>query len=125
MFDNICGVRYIVAIFAVVGTGEFEAWYLSLDEKETDAIDFVVGLLEERGVTLTHPYSSQIKGSKYALRELRAQSGGDPLRAFYAFDPKRQAVLLIGGGKAGDDSFYARMIPRAEKIWEEYLGEIS
>jgi hypothetical protein len=38
-------------------------------------------------------------------------------------DPSRQAVLLIGGGKAGDDRFYDRMIPVAERIWDEYLEE--
>jgi hypothetical protein len=42
---------------------------------------------------------------------------------FYAFDPARQAVLLIGGDKTGDDRFYERMIPLSERIWAEYLKE--
>lgn len=71
------------------------------------------------------PRSSQIKGSRYGLRELRIQSHGDPLRVFYAFDPKRQAVLLLGGNKAGDDRFYAINIPRAERLWVEYLEDID
>jgi hypothetical protein len=45
------------------------------------------------------------------------------LRIFYAFDPTRQAVLLIGGDKTGDDRFYEYMTPLAEAIWEEYLRE--
>jgi hypothetical protein len=60
----------------VVGTGEFEAWYLDLDKKDTEAVDFAVGLLAERGVALGYPHSSAINGASFALRELRAQSGG-------------------------------------------------
>ena len=69
------------------------------------------------------PYSSAIQGASFALRELRTQADGDPLRTFYAFDPSRQAVLLIGGDKTGDESFYNRMIRIAERIWKEYLAE--
>jgi hypothetical protein len=59
------------------------------------------------------------------LRELRTQAEGDPLRTLYAFDPSRQAVLLIGGDKTGDDRFYERMIPIAERIWGHYLEETA
>ncbi len=51
------------------------------------------------------------------MRELRIQSRGRPLRVFYAFDPLRQAVLLLGGDKTGDNRFYVSMIPRVEAIW--------
>jgi hypothetical protein len=57
-----------------------------------------------------------------ALRELRIQSGGQPLRAFYAFDPVRQAVLLTGGDKTGDDRFYRKMIAEATALWNDYLA---
>jgi len=107
----------------VVGTDEFEVWYLTLDEKDTAAVDFVVGLLEARGVTLGFPHSSAMNGASFALRELRAQSGGRPLRVFYAFDPERQAVLIIGGDKTGDDRFYEKMIRHCEHIWQAYLEE--
>jgi hypothetical protein len=50
------------------------------------------------------------------MRELRVQSSGEPLRGFYAFDPRRTAILLIGGDKTGDDRFYETMIPIAEVI---------
>jgi hypothetical protein len=59
------------------------------------------------------------------LRELRIQSRGRPLRVFYAFDPLRQAVLLLGGDKTGDDRFYASLVPRVEAIWVQYLRDIS
>jgi DNA-binding XRE family transcriptional regulator len=95
----------------------FEEWFGDLEESDQDAVARIVDMLEVRGVHLKHPYSSQIKGSSIALRELRIQSGGKPLRVFYAFDPKRQAVVLIGGDKTGDARFYERMVPLSERIW--------
>jgi len=114
-----------VAVSEVVGTDEFEIWFLGLDDADGEAIARVVGLLEAKGIALPFPYSSAIGGSRFALRELRVQSQGRPLRVLYAFDPKRQAVLLIGGDKTGDDRFYERMIPRAEVIWEQYLRDLD
>jgi hypothetical protein len=58
---------------------------------------------------------------EYALRELRRS--GQPIRMLYAFDPERQAVVLVGGDKTGDERFYEREVPRAERIWEQYLKE--
>ncbi len=110
----------------VLGTIEFEQWFLALNEADSMAVARVVGLLEARGTTLGFPYSSAISGSQYPLRELRVQSGGKPLRVFYAFDPLRQAVLLLGGDKTGDDRFYSRIIPKVEAIWVGYLrGQVS
>ena len=101
-------------------TDQFRNWYLSLDEKDADAVEFSVGLLEQFGIALGAPHSSKIFGT--ALRELRIQSGGRPLRAFYAFDPKRQALLLIGGEKTGDNRFYRKMIAEATALWNDYLA---
>jgi len=50
---------------------------------------------------------------------------GKPYRTFYAFDPRRTAILLIGGDKSGDDRFYETMVPIADKIYDEYLKEIQ
>ncbi len=108
----------------VEGTKEFEAWFLALAGKDAEAVARVVGLLEEKGVTLGFPYSSEIKGSQ-ALRELRVQSGGHPLRVFYAFDPLRRAVLLLGADKTGDDRFYETFVPRAKQIWAGYLADLK
>lgn len=59
------------------------------------------------------------------MRELRVQMGGDPYRVFYAFDPRRAAILLIGGTKEGDDRFYERMIPIADRLYDEHLEELA
>jgi hypothetical protein len=58
------------------------------------------------------------------MRELRVQSGGRPIRIFYAFDPRRSAILLIGGDKTGDDRFYEKMIPVADKLYDVHLDEL-
>jgi hypothetical protein len=59
------------------------------------------------------------------MRELRIQRGGRPLRVFYAFDPRRAAILLIGGDKTGDDRFYETYIPLADKLYDEHLAELE
>jgi len=59
------------------------------------------------------------------MRELRSQCKGQPLRTFYAFDPRRTAILLIGGVKTGNDDFYHELVPKADKIYDQYLKEIQ
>jgi hypothetical protein len=113
------------SVVNVVGSDEFDAWFQALEDSDADAVARVVDMLEIQGVTLPFPHSSAIKGSKIALRELRVQSGGRPLRVFYAFDPVRQAVLLLGGDKTGNDRFYATMIPLAERVFARYLQELE
>ena len=108
----------------VLGSAEFEEWFLGLGGTDARAVVRGVGLLEAKGPALGFPYSSALAGSRFALRELRVQSSGRPLRILYAFDPQRQAVLILGGDKTGDDRFYLRMIPRAEAIWERYLEDL-
>jgi hypothetical protein len=106
-------------------TEEFGAWWASLSEAQQDDTDRVVGLLEARGPLVGFPYSSGIIGSQHAhMRELRVQSGGHPLRIFYAFDPRRTAILLIGGDKTGHDRFYEDYIPIADRLYDVYLEEL-
>jgi hypothetical protein len=109
----------------VIATDDFRRWYDGLDDAGSDDVDVAVDVLAQVGVALGHPRSSAIQGASFPLRELRIQSNGRPLRVFYAFDPKRNAVLIIGGGKTGDKRFYDTMVPLAERIWKEYLDEIA
>jgi len=107
-------------------TDEFEEWWDDLTEAVQDAIDRSVHLLEARGPSLPHPHSSGINGSRHGnMRELRVQVGGEPYRIFYAFDPRRAAILLIGGNKTGDDDFYERMVPQADRIYDQHLEELE
>jgi hypothetical protein len=105
----------------VVTTDEYEDWYRSLDALEQAAVINVVTKLRALGYELGAPHSSALEGTDLPLRELRPKQGHSPLRVIYAFDPARQAVLLIGGDKAGDPKFYRRIVVAAERIWREYL----
>lgn len=89
-------------------------------------IDTIVTLLEERGPAFGFPFSSGIKGSRHShMRELRVQHRSDPYRILYAFDPRRTAILLLGGDKTGDDRWYDRMVPKADDLYDEHLREIG
>jgi len=110
-------------VIQVEVTDIFQSWYAGLSDDDAQAVNRYVGLLESQGVTLDHPYSSKLHNSRYNLRELRVQSGGRPLRPLYVFDPSRTAVLLVGGDKTGNDRYYEKMIPIAERIYEQYLAE--
>jgi hypothetical protein len=43
----------------------------------------------------------------------------------YAFDPRRVAILLLGGDKAGDDRWYEKNVPLADRLYDNYLAEIE
>lgn len=110
----------------VENTDEFGGWFVDLSEADQDAIDFTVDLLIAQGPSLRFPHSSGINNSRHShMRELRIQSEGRPLRVFYAFDPRRSAILLIGGDKAGDDRFYDRLIPVADELYDVHLRELK
>jgi hypothetical protein len=109
----------------VIATDDFKDWYYDLDNPTAEDVTAAVDYLAIVGPALGSPRSSGIKGTSLPLRELRIQSCGRPIRVFYAFDPRRNAVLIIGGDKTGDGRFYERMIPIAERIWKEYLDETA
>lgn len=110
----------------VEATDEFSEWFKLLDESDQDSIDYSVDLLIELGPKLGFPHSSGINGSRHAhMRELRVQSEGKPIRLFYAFDPRRSAILLIGGDKTGDKRFYDRLLPVADTLYDVHLEELK
>ena len=111
--------------FEVEHTNEFEEWWTGLSEGAQISITSIVLLLAERGPALPFPYSSGIKGSRHShMRELRVQHEGDPIRIFYAFNPLRHAILLIGGEKGGDDRFYEKLVPIADRLYDVHLEEL-
>lgn len=107
-------------------TDEFEAWWDTLDESVQDAVARSVEILRRIGPSLGRPQVDGIKGSRHAnMKELRTQQAGKPYRTFFIFDPRRTAILLIGGCKVGDDRFYERMIPVADDLYDTYLAELK
>ena len=103
-------------------TDEFETWWNTLNESQQVSVDASVRLIERYGPMLPYPHSSAVRGSRHGhMRELRIQHGGRPLRALYAFDPRRTAVLLLGGDKTGNRRWYEENVPRADAIYDKHL----
>lgn len=59
------------------------------------------------------------------MRELRVQHKSDPYRVLYAFDPRRTAILLIGGNKTGDDRWYETHVLLADRLYDEHLRQLD
>lgn len=107
-------------------TDEFGAWWEDLGEGVQVAIDASVRLLEAKGPQLPFPHSSDVRGSRFGqMRELRVQHKGEPYRILYAFDPRRTAILLIGGNKGGNDRWYDKYVPQANKLYEDHLAALA
>ena len=107
-------------------TDEFKAWWNGLTEPEQISVERYVLLLEERGPHLPFPYSSGVNSLCHsAMRELRVQHQGRPYRVLYIFDPRRVALLLLGGDKTGDDRRYEKNVPVADQVYESYVAAIE
>lgn len=114
-----------MARWEVEYTDEFGDWWNGLTEAAQVSVDASVRLLEARGPQLGHPRSSGIARSKHAhMRELRVQHRGRPYRVLYAFDPRRTAILLIGGDKTGNDRWYEDYVPVADRLYDEHLAAL-
>lgn len=106
-------------------TDEFGRWWESLSEGEQESVAASVGLLEDCGPMLGYPHSSGVRASRHGhMRELRTQHDGRPLRTLYAFDPRRAAILLLGGDKTGDDRWYEINVPVADRLYDEHLAQL-
>lgn len=103
-------------------TDELGAWWEDLTEDEQESIDASVSLLEDLGPNLGFPHCSGINGSKHPhMRELRVQHAGRPYRILYAFDPRRAAIMLLGGDKTGDKRWYEVQVPIADRLYDTHI----
>lgn len=110
----------------VEGTDDFEAWFDDLTEDERESVIKVVDRLQAWGPNLGFPHSSDVRSSRHSnMRELRIQHAGRPYRVLYAFDPRRTAILLLGGDKTGDSRWYERNVPIADDRYDVYLRELE
>jgi len=111
----------------VITTDRFDEWFENMDD--IDRANIIAGmlLLQEKGPSLPRPYADAVVGSKFSnMKELRIQSKGKPLRAFFAFDPRRTAVLLCAGDKTGNGKrFYKVMVPLADKEYQLHLNRLE
>ena len=116
---------YIGVRWEVEATDQFGDWYLNLTEVEQLAINAVVDLLEERGPALGRPYADTLTGSRHGnMKELRPPEGN--IRILFAFDPRRMAILLLGGDKTNEwTTWYQRMIPIADGLYDQHLENLK
>jgi hypothetical protein len=111
-------------VWDVEYTDEFEQWWSALALDDQAAISVAVEALELRGPALGRPFVDTITTSAHAnLKELRPRGG--TIRVLFAFDPRRTAILLIGGDKRDRwDEWYAVMVPRADRLYDEHLESL-
>lgn len=106
-------------------TDEFRQWWNGLDEDEQEDVNAKVILLQQFGPALRRPHTGPIVSSKHTnMKELVIQHQGRPYRVLFAFDPRRCAILLIGGDKTGDGRWYETFVPVADRLFDEHLLEL-
>ncbi|MGC7102003.1 type II toxin-antitoxin system RelE/ParE family toxin [Amycolatopsis lurida] len=110
---------------------EVDRWFSGLcevDPVSADLIEVAIDLLAEQGPALGRPLVDRIKGARYHhLKELRpASAGNTEVRILFAFDPRRRAILLVAGDKAGDwRGWYSTNIPVAERRYDRHLRSLE
>ena len=114
-------------MWTVKTTSLFVVWFDEQDEATQEKVLAGLLALAQGGPSVGRPLVDTIKESRFTnLKELRVQHQGDPLRAFFAFDPLRQAIVLCAGNKGGNDKrFYKEMLPVAEAEYAKHLTELE
>jgi len=106
-------------------TDQFEDWWVSLTDREQESIVAAVEFLEERGPALGRPFVDSIKSSRHANMKELIPPGGF-MRVLFAFDPRRMAILLIGGDKRHRwTTFHKEMVPVADDLYDEHLAQLA
>lgn len=123
--DLIAVNTYTKSVWDVEYTDEFGEWWLSLSIEQQEALDDRVMLLAEHGPGLKRPVVAEILSSRHSrMKELRISRAGS-LRVLFAFDPRRHAILLLGGDKTGQwAKWYRTAIPIADALYDAHLDEL-
>lgn len=115
-------------MWEVITTECFDAWFLTQDDSLRESVYEAMGILEKFGPKLGRPYVDTLKGSDFPnMKELRVQHAGKPIRAFFAFDPTRKAIVLCAGDKTGinEKRFYRDMIRLADSEYLKHLANLE
>lgn len=107
---------------------EFFSEYKALSEAVQDELLLGARLLERYGPSLGRPHVDTLNGSEYAnMKELRFRADDGVWRVAFAFDPKRNAILLVAGDKSGTSQarFYNRLIAAADARYKAHLKRIG
>jgi len=105
-----------------------EDWLDSLDDRSVEQVIAAIRVLEERGPNLGRPLVDTVTASRHRnMKELRpGSSGRSELRVLFAFDPARQAILLVAGDKAGNwQRWYKKNIPVADDLLDAHLNRLQ
>ena len=103
---------------------EFDAFPLDVQ----DELLAVTALLESFGPGLGRPHADTLAGSNHAnMKELRFRAAGGVWRVAFAFDPGRQAILLVAGDKAGvtQKRFYSALVRKADARFAGHLKQMK
>ena len=108
-------------------TDEFESWWQTLSARQQAAITTRVSQLEQRGPNLGRPEVDHVRSSRHQnMKELRASADNPMLRVLFAFDPRRSAILLLGGDKSGQwNEWYRTAVPAADRLFDEHLAALE
>jgi hypothetical protein len=110
-------------LWIVLFTPRFDAWLQDQEVGLQEKILADLTNLETYGPKLSRPHADTVKGSKHNnMKELRVQYSGRPIRAFFAFDLKRRAIVLCAGDKSNDKRFYDTMIRTADDEFTAHLA---
>ncbi|WP_296761260.1 type II toxin-antitoxin system RelE/ParE family toxin [Varibaculum sp.] len=102
-------------------------WLLTLDENSRAQVVAALEILQEHGPALGRPLVDSISGSRHRnMKELRpGSSGKSEIRILFAFDPIRQAILLVAGDKSGQwQRWYRKNIPIADELYDWHLEQL-
>lgn len=103
---------------------EFDEEFEALPQPVQDELLAAALLLETFGPRLGRPHADTLNDSKFSnMKELRFDADGGVWRVAFAFDPEREAILLVAGDKAGvsEKRFYKSLIARADKRYQTHL----
>lgn len=100
----------------------------ALDEAVQDGLLTMVELLTLSGPSLGRPHADTLAGARYAnMKELRFAADDGVWRVAFAFDPKRQGIVLVAGDKSGvaQKRFYKTLIAKADARFAEHLDSLK
>ena len=114
-------------MWVVKTTDRFDIWFKAQSDRDRANVLAAMLLLRDRGPRLTRPYADFVKGPRFGnMKEMRIQSQGRPIRAMFAFDPKREADILCAGDKSKDPKrFYRKMVAIADDEFASHLARLN
>ncbi|QQR99858.1 MAG: type II toxin-antitoxin system RelE/ParE family toxin [Austwickia sp.] len=104
-----------------------EPWLRGLDDRSLEQVVAAIEVLQDRGPSLGRPLGDTVAASRHRnMKELRPGSvGRSELRILFAFDPQRQAILLVAGDKTGNwRRWYAENIPIADDLLDAHIDRL-